>query len=177
MKKEIMKVFIVGLYATLTLSIACNNPRQPDESAEDRVTQGATAGAGEESTITPNNPADVLPQTAKEFIDTHFTDLPILQVENKKSPITDGTVFEVTLADGTELDFDKDGEWRELNAEDGKTIPTAVLPKAISEYLNAQYAGTAVQSVDKELEGYAVELENDVDLLFDLEGNFLREDR
>ncbi|MGO1595368.1 MAG: PepSY-like domain-containing protein [Sphingobacterium sp.] len=172
-----MKIYRVGLCAIVTLSIACNNPRQTNESPEDRVTQGATAGAGEETTITPNNPADVLPQTAKQFIETHFADLTIRQVENKKSAITDGTVFEVTLSNQTELDFDKDGEWRELNAEDGETIPMAVLPNAIRDYLNAQYAGIELQSVDKELEGYALELTNDRDLLFDLDGNFQREDR
>lgn len=173
-----MKTYLLSLLCVIALSlVACNNPRQPSESPEDRVTQGATPGVGEESTISANNPADVLPQTAKDFIETHFPEHTVRDIDNKKSPITNGTVFEVTLSNGTELDFDKDGEWRELDAEDRETIPLAILPNGIRDYLNAEHNGIGLKSVDKELEGYELELQNDIDLFFDLEGNFLREDR
>lgn len=171
-----MKTRIITASLLMALA-ACNNPRQPAESPEDRLTQGATAGAGESETIKPNNPADVLPQAAKDFTSSHFSDLTIQQVETKNSMITNGTVFEVTLSNGTELDFDKDGEWREGSAEDGTHLPTAILPETIQTYLSSNHPNVTLQSVDKELDGYAIELSNDVDLLFDLEGNFIREDR
>lgn len=172
-----MKATLSAVGVSLIFGLACNNPRQPAEAPEDRVTQGATSGIGEENNITPNNPADVLPQAAKEFIEAHFSDLSIREVKNKNSPITNGTVFEVTLSNETELDFDKDGEWRELSAEDDEVLPMTVLPDSIRRYLDQHYAGVALQSVDKELDGYAIELQTDVDILFDLNGKFLREDR
>lgn len=167
------KLLLVGAVALL---FACNNPNKQAENIDNNPTGGIAEGSSD-GPIPANNPADILPHTAKQFIETHFPNATILHVENKQSPVTDGTVFDVDLSDKTEIDFDKDGEWREISTEGNVEIPIVVLPLQVQEYIKANYAGQAIKSIDKDIDDMSVELKNDVDLVFDLNGKFLRVDK
>ncbi len=167
------KLLIIG---SALLFLACNSQNKNANTTDSGSTSGIEAGE-KDPAIAANNPADVLPDVAKKFVAEHFPDATILNVDNKQSPITDGTVFEVKLSDKTEIDFDKDGEWREINAEDGVALPLSVLPTNIQDYVKKNYANVQVLSVDKEMDYIAVDLANDTDLIFDLDGNFLRIDK
>jgi len=164
------KLLIISLAA---LFLACNSPNKNATTADTSTGIGLDA-TDTDPAIAANNPADVLPDVAKKFVTEHFPNLTILHIENKQSPITDGTVFEVELSDKTEIDFDKDGEWREVNAEDNNSVPTTFLSSKIQDYLKNNYANIKVSSVDKEMNHIAIDLANDVDLIFDKQGNFLR---
>lgn len=164
------KLLIIG---TAFLMLACNNQNKKNSNGAD----SAIAEVSTEGAIPANNPADVLPHVAKKFIEEHFPNATIQHVENKQSPVSDGTVFDVDLSDKTEIDFDKDGEWREISTKDNVVVPLAVLPASVQEYINANYAGQNIKSVDKEIDVMAVELANDTDLVFDLDGKFLRVDK
>lgn len=164
------KLLILG---SAFLMLACNNQnKQNNNNADSAVSDGSTQGP-----IPANNPADVLPHAAKKFIEEHFPNATIQHVENKQSPVTDGTVFDVDLSDNTEIDFDKDGEWREISTKGDVVVPMAVLPSSVQEYINANYAGQTIKSIDKDIDVMAVELKNDTDLVFDLDGKFLRVDK
>lgn len=173
-KQNMMKkLFAIG---AVLLMLACNNQNKTSTQGADNNQSGAEATTSE-GTIPATNPADVLPYAAKQFVEKHFPGATILHVENKGSSVTDGTVFDVELSDKTDIDFDKDGEWREISTEGNVAIPADVLPTAVQDYLKANYAGQAIKSVDKDYDVMAVELANDVDLIFDLEGKFLRIDK
>jgi len=167
------KLLIFGI---AFMMFSCNqNNQQSNNSGVD--TSGGIAEESSEGAIPANNPADVIPHVAKKFIEEHFPNTTILHVENKQSPVSDGTVFNIELSDKTEVDFDKDGEWREISTEGQGLVPLAVLPARVQEYLKTNYAGQTVKSVDKEIDNLAVELTNDIDLVFDLDGKFLRLDK
>lgn len=61
--------------------------------------------------ISPNK----LPNAAKSFIEQYFADQTIVAAEKE---MDDGQiVYEVTLSDGTELDFDENGEWTDVDCQ------------------------------------------------------------
>lgn len=117
---------------------------------------------------------DRLPQSSKSFISAYYPSTAVTKVERDND---DGIItYEVTLANGHEVTFNSDGEWVEIDAPDGQSIPFEVLPPAIADYLNINYQGYGVNDITRTGFGYEVELVTGVDLLFDSQGNFIRID-
>lgn len=121
-----------------------------------------------------NSPLQVtLPNTANVFIQQHFATDEVVNVSAKKSPTPQGTFYEATLKSGTEIDFGKEGNWIEVKTEDANQLPTSFFPETIKTYLDLNFNGIGVKQIDKDATGYKLELKNDVDLLFDVNGSFL----
>ena len=118
---------------------------------------------------------DQLPKNASEFIQIHFEGTTIAQVEKEKEGLSSHT-YDVILKNGTKIKFDKNGNWLEVDALDGQSIATDFIHTAIKTYLNSNYKDIAVQSIEKDNNRFEVELVNGLDLLFNLDGNFIRID-
>jgi hypothetical protein len=118
-----------------------------------------------------------LPKSARDFIRQHFGKIQVKEVKAKKSPTPQGTFYEVTLMDNTELDFGKAGNWIEVKAEEPRRLPTSFFPVRIQTYLKNHYPGVGVESIDKGLTDYKLELLNDIKLYFDAKGVFLRKEK
>lgn len=85
--------------------------------------------------------------------------------------------YEVTLSDGTVIDFDKSGEWKDVDAAMGQSLPTGFYPAAIDNYIAANYAGAGINEISKERRGYDVELVTGQDLVFNAQGEFITIDK
>lgn len=163
-----MKTSLYTLLIALPL-MACsgnNNRHQHDDHANHQHADHSSSQTTSQVT---------LPDSAQAFIQQYFPNIAVRQVSSKKSPRASGTFFEAELVDGTEIDFGKNGNWIEVKAEEPNHLPTAFFPKAIKDYLEANFAGIGVESIDKEPHGYELELVNDSDLYFDGNGKFLRQ--
>lgn len=118
-----------------------------------------------------------LPTECKTFVTTHFgTDPLISQVKERYVAEADGTYYVVYLNGGYEIDFKKNGEW--VSVEHSTTaLPQTIvklLPAITQEYLTTNYADSKVLEIEKLVSGgYEVDLNNDIDLLFDSTGKFL----
>lgn len=110
---------------------------------------------------------DVLPAQAKEFIRQYFP------AANVVSAVKDHDEYEVTLSEGTHIDFDMKGEWKDVEAAIGKTIPSGFYPEAIDTYVSTNFEGVGINEISKERRGYDVELVTGTDLMFDSEGTFI----
>lgn len=114
-----------------------------------------------------------LPEKGKKFIKTHFKSAQI------KSVILDDDYlskdYEVILANGTKIEFDGSGNWKEV---DGKRniIPTAYAPEKIIAYVKKSFPNTSIVKIEKNKYSYEVELSNGLDIDFDVRGNFKRID-
>ena len=117
-----------------------------------------------------------LPQAARDFIATHFPDVTYTRVEKESRPDDDGSIYDVHLSNGFEIDFDVDGNWTDIDGNK-QAIPTAIIPVPITNYVTANYAGTTVNTIEIESYGYDVELSNGIDLVFDVSGGFVRIDK
>ncbi|MEE6590834.1 PepSY-like domain-containing protein, partial [Campylobacter coli] len=78
--------------------------------------------------------------------------------------------YDVTLNDGTEIDFIITGEWKDVDGK-YKALPNSILPNImpkISASSNAQ-----IIEVSREINGYKFELSNQLKIYTDAQGNIL----
>ena len=125
-----------------------------------------TAKADNERPISP----DQLPEAARTFIQKTFPEIAIAYAEIE----TEGqrTKYEVRLNDGTEIDFNGNGEWDKVDCK-YKAVPAVLVPEAITNYVKANHADFFITQIDKELYGWSIELNNDLELMFSTDFKFL----
>lgn len=119
-------------------------------------------------------PEDI-PAAASTFVSTYFPDLTISHAKKEKDGLF-GREYQVYLNNGTEIDFDKNGVWIEVDGPANEAIPTGFILDPIVAYVAENYDMVAINSISKERNGFEVELTNGFDLEFDLNGAFVRMD-
>lgn len=112
---------------------------------------------------------DKLPQQAKQLVAANFPGVDILSVRK------DGLKYDAVLFDGTEIEFRHNGQWNEVDCG-MNPVPTGILPANIAKYVTARFPMNFVTHIKYDHKRYEVELENDLDLLFDKNGNFIGAD-
>lgn len=116
----------------------------------------------------------VLPPAAKELIADNFrSKVSVIKVDKDFGRITD---YEVTLTDGTEITFDRGGNWQSIETAPGKAVPSNLVLPHIRAYVKAHQQGARIVSIEKEGSAYDVDLSNGVDIKFSAQGNYLRFD-
>ena len=114
-----------------------------------------------------------LPAAAQSFLSQYYPNVAFKSAE--KQQIKDIYIYEVELQDGTEITFNSAGEWQEVDAPEGKTVPSGFYPSGIDEYLSQNYSGYGINEINKYDSGYNVELVNNgPELEFNLMGEFVR---
>lgn len=111
-----------------------------------------------------------LPAAAQEFIKAHF---PKSTVSFAK--IDDELVYkeyEVMLTDGTKLEFDGEGEWKDVDCK-YSTVPSAIVPKQIAQYVRKNYPDAKILKIDRDRRDYEVTLSNRLELTFDMQFNLV----
>lgn len=118
--------------------------------------------------------ASTLPQNILDYITDNYPGLTIIEAE-----IEDNQNYEITLSDDTELVFDSEGNFlgEDTDEEDDfgdEEVEVSELPQNILDFIAQNYPGVVIEEAELENNGnYEIELENDVELIFDPEGNFL----
>ncbi len=105
-----------------------------------------------------------LPAKAQTFINTHFQDKNVALA--KKETGFFELSYDVIFTDGTSLEFDRNGNWKEVDCK-YSYVPEAIIPKQIAEYIKANHPGVPVVCIEKDYREYEVELANRVELTFD----------
>lgn len=106
-----------------------------------------------------------LPAVSRQFIETHFSGAEVSYAKVDED-WTDKE-YKVVFADGTTLEFAKDGAWKEVDCKD-RAVPAGIVPPQIREYVAKNFPGRHVTSIEQGRRDYEVELDNGVDLKFDL---------
>lgn len=119
--------------------------------------------------------ANTLPEAAKIFVETHFAGITYIRVEKQSRPDDDGSIYDVYLSNGFEIDFDANGNWKDIDGNH-QAIPTAIIPAPIAEYVTTNYALAIITTIEIEKHGYDIELSSDIDLVFNPNGEFVRVD-
>ncbi len=118
--------------------------------------------------------ADPLPPAAKTMLKTFFPKLNINRVKVDKK-VLGKAEYEVILNDGTEIEFNNDGDWTEVDCGH-RAIPQNIIMKSIRDYVSKNYKGKSIVKIDKGTRDYEIELSNGIELKFDRAGNFQRID-
>lgn len=115
-----------------------------------------------------------LPQAILNYVSTNYPDNTIHEAE-----IEDNNNYEVELNNGVELIFDQQGNFLGIDDDDeddfgDEDIAPANLPEKIRNFVTTHFAGASIEEAERENNGnYEIELSNDVELIFDADGNFL----
>lgn len=110
---------------------------------------------------TPIKQSD-LPKTAKTFLTKNFPGDEIRKAEKEQG--RRGMEYEVELKSGAEIDFRENGDWKDIKAARGNSVPTALIPIAISKYVTANYRGQKIVEISRKRGGYEIELSNGTEL-------------
>lgn len=115
-----------------------------------------------------------LPKDALTFIEKHF---PGRAIHTAKKDWEHGEKgFEVILSDNTEIQFWKDGKYREIDGRN-KPIPTDFVDPKIIDYVNKNYPGKQLTHIDYGHKDVDVDLTGKIDLEFTKDGKFLKCDK
>ena len=121
----------------------------------------AWAGDDEVKQLNP----DKLPPITKSIIKSYFPGTEVVEATKLKSKIKNS--FNVTLDDGTLLEFDKDGQWQRVYCG-GNPVPMRMVNLKIQAYLNENHPDAQVLLMEKDKKGnYLIQLDNDTELHFD----------
>lgn len=115
-----------------------------------------------------------LPKTSQDFITKYFSHTTVDVVKKDAEHGEKG--YEVILKDGTEVEFWKDGSYREVDGEN-KPIPTDFIPKVIKDYVEQHYPNEKITHIDYGHKDLDVDLTNKIDLEFTKEGKFIKGDK
>lgn len=112
-----------------------------------------------------------LPLLAREFLNTHFPNETISYIM-EDNEIFDHS-YEVNFTNGNNVDFDAYGEWYNVDCHSG-SVPNTVLGEQICDYIETNHPEFYAVEIDRNAFTYDVELNNGLELVFDLSFNFER---
>ena len=113
-----------------------------------------------------------LPKPAQDFLKKHFSNVDVASAHKDAEHGEKG--YEVKLKDGTEVEFWKDGSYREVDGGD-KPIPTAFIPDNIKAYVAKNHPTEKITHIDYGHKDLDVDLTNNIDLEFTKEGKILKD--
>lgn len=116
-----------------------------------------------------------LPATAQATLNKYFAKQKVNHIKIDKKTFG-GAEYDVVLNNGTEIDFDSKGNWKEIDCGTNK-VPDGLILKPISDYIKTNFKGRTIVSIEVSRNKYDIELNDGTDLEFDRAGNFLRIDR
>lgn len=117
------------------------------------------AFADNERPITVNQ----LPKAAQQVLTKHFGNEKVSLAKYESGLIEKN--YDVILANGTKLEFDRKGAWTEVDCK-FSTVPTALIPQPIINYIKQNQAGSSVKKIEKDRGLIEVKLDNGVELTF-----------
>lgn len=117
-------------------------------------------------------PASDLPKEITNWISTHFPDNPVMHV--KVETKNGRKKYEVELEGGFSLEFNNKKEITEIEGY-GK-LPDSVIHAKILQYVKTHYPGNYITKWELERNKQEIELDNGLELEFDLKDNFIRID-
>ncbi|MDE5851076.1 MAG: PepSY-like domain-containing protein [Muribaculaceae bacterium] len=117
---------------------------------------------------------EILPAAAKIMLKENFkSDVSHIKIGKEFGQIRK---YEVILTDGTEVSFDKHGNWKDVEVGRNSSVPAAFMLSPIATFIKENQGKAKVTGIEKKSYGYEVELSNGVDVRFSEKGKFLRYD-
>ena len=114
-----------------------------------------------------------LPILAQNFIKKYYSTTDISYIEKEKEGMDyDYTVY---LNTGTEIEFNYQGELQTIDCQI-TPVPQGIIPKMIAEYVIVHYPDQFIVEYQVDYTRQTIELNNRLELIFDLKGNFLKID-
>ncbi|MDD2635733.1 MAG: PepSY-like domain-containing protein [Bacteroidales bacterium] len=117
-------------------------------------------------------PSSDLPSEITTYITTHFPNNSIVQAIEDKDGFT--KTYDVTLSESISLEFNRKNEI--IDIEGISELPSSVIPEKIRQYVTTNYPNNVIIGWGIDDKNQQVELDNGLDLEFNMDGDFLRID-
>jgi hypothetical protein len=100
---------------------------------------------------------DKLPQAAQTLLKANFANkVPVAVTADRDD-------YMVIYQSGEKVEFDKKGNWKELNCKTS-SVPAALIPAQITNHVNATFPGATIVKIERDRRGYEVKLNNGMDI-------------
>lgn len=111
-----------------------------------------------------------LPAKAQELISTYFAGIEISYAKVDKDLFE--KTYEVLFADGSKVEFEKDGDWKEVSCRYTK-VPDGIIPQPITDYVSTNHSSLYAVEIDRDKHGYEVKMNNGMELKFNKDYGFI----
>ncbi len=81
------------------------------------------------------------------------------------------TDYDVKLVNGTKIEFSNSGKWTSVDCKT-REVPEGIIPKTIRTYVKKNFPEVKIVKIEKTSTKYEVGLSDDVELTFNLLGQF-----
>jgi len=125
----------------------------------------------EKETVVPETE---LPNAAQQYLSTHFNGINVLQVVKDREGLRKS--YDVYLAQGFEIEFNKSGEAVSVKNNRNQALPNSVIPAKILDYVNTNFSEDFIVGWELENNYQEVELNTGMELRFSKNGDFQRID-
>jgi len=109
-----------------------------------------------------------LPQKTQSFINTHFKDQKVNHVIKDTEHLF-SVEYEIYLENGTKMEFDKNGNWKEVNGK-MNPLPTSFILVEIVNYIMEHFNNEKIMKIENKTWGYEVTISNGMELEFNNKG-------
>jgi hypothetical protein len=114
-----------------------------------------------------------LPATAQSFIQKYYNVSDISYVEREKDGLHNE--YTVYLKNATKIEFNHAGNLESIESRN-TPIPEGIVPSLIVNYVGLHHPDQFIVDYTIEYRHLKIELNNSLELIFDINGNFLRID-
>ncbi len=105
-----------------------------------------------------------LPHAAQTLIKKHFSKEKVMKVDAKNSLLN--KTYQVKFLSGTTINFDKNGQWTNIDCK-RSSVPNDLVPKKVSSYVKHNLKGDKIQKISTERGGYKIGLSSGFEVHFD----------
>lgn len=113
-----------------------------------------------------------LPRQARAFLTAHYGQTGISYATVDREAFD--TTYDVSLADGTKLEFSKNGNILEIKSPRGGSVPASAIPDKIAAYITRNYPKATVSQMEIDGRLCEVLLSNGVEITFNKQGEMVR---
>lgn len=111
-----------------------------------------------------------LPEAAQTFLTEFFPKAKVGMVKTDKH-LLKKTDYDVKLVNGTKIEFNNSGKWTSVDCKT-REVPEGIVPKTIRTYVKKNFPDVKIVKIEKTSTKYEVGLSDDVELTFNLLGQF-----
>ncbi len=104
-----------------------------------------------------------LPATAQQTLKKHFSAKKVALAKMESGLFEKS--YDVVFNNGEKVEFDRNGNWTEINCK-MSSVPTGLVPAKITSYVKSTYPGTKILQIEKDDNRYEVKLSNRLEVTF-----------